>query len=94
MSRSPLNVVDPDVRPELPDRGGDEPRPAQRVTVNLNTRAVQALDELVQLTGDTKTEAINKALQVYALIQDAQQSGGGAWLQDKAGVDPVRSRFF
>lgn len=77
-----------------PDRDDAEPRPGQRVTVNLTARAVAALEEITKLTGDSKTEAINKALQTYALVQRGQHAGGGAWIQDRAGADPVLSRFF
>ena len=88
------NVVDRGAQDGAPDRGDDGPRPVQRVTVNLSARAVDALDEITELTGDTKTEAINKALQTYALVQHAQSAGGGAWLQDRDGAEPVRSRFY
>lgn len=65
-----------------------------RITVNLSGRAATDLDVITGLTGDSKTEAINKALQAYSLIQQAQHRGGGCWLQDDGQSEPVRSRFY
>ncbi len=69
-------------------------RVAERVTVNLSERSSVALADLAALTGDTKTEAINKALQTYALIQSAQHQGGAMWLQDTADTECVQVRFY
>lgn len=69
-------------------------RVAERVTVNLSERSAAALARLAQVTGDTKTEAINKALQAYALIQAAQHNGGAMWLQDDADSESVQVRFY
>jgi len=65
-----------------------------RVTVNLSARAAAAIHAITGLTGDSKTEAINKALQAYALIQEAQHAGGGAWLQDNGSSRPSQIRFY
>lgn len=40
----------------------------QRVTVNLTPRAAAALDAAAARTGDNRTDVINRALQVYALV--------------------------
>ncbi|MEO7613503.1 MAG: hypothetical protein ABIS86_05875 [Streptosporangiaceae bacterium] len=48
----------------------------ERVTVNLTRRSADALYESVDLTGDSKTDTINRALQVYAFIQKSIQGGG------------------
>lgn len=42
-----------------------------RLTVHLVPRAVKALEDASQATGDSRTDTINRALQVYALILDA-----------------------
>lgn len=64
-----------------------------RVTVNLNTKSVEALNAVAALTEDTKTDVINKALQVWVIIQRAQARGGGVWMQDAANVDPVYTKY-
>lgn len=66
---------------------------AERVTVNMGARASQALADICQLTGDTKTEAVSKAVQAYALIQRAQDKGGGIWVKDQVGASLVEVRF-
>src|SRR4051794_1094496 len=40
----------------------------ERVTVNLTPRASEALREAVELSKDSKTDTINRALQVYAFV--------------------------
>jgi len=46
-----------------------------KVTVNLIPRAVTALEEVAEITHDTKTESINRALQLYAWAQKMIESG-------------------
>jgi hypothetical protein len=55
------------------DSGGE----LERVTVHLTPRASRALELLVELTGDSKTDAINRALQVYAFLEQVAAQGGG-----------------
>jgi len=78
-------------KPEAPVKHS---RVAERVTVNLSDKSSLALSRLAALTGDTKTDAINKALQVYALIQDAQSNDGEVWLKESAKSDLSRIRFY
>jgi hypothetical protein len=102
-SMSPTKSADAAVEPtrqgsgiaETQDSSAAGPSAAPlRVTVNLSSRATTALHAITGLTGDSKTEAINKALQAYALIQQAQHQGGGAWLQDNASARPSQIRFY
>jgi len=51
----------------------------ERVTVNLTAKAAEALREATELTGDSKTDTINRALQVYAFIQRALQGEGALY---------------
>jgi hypothetical protein len=48
-----------------------------RVTVNLNRQAVQALEFVSEATGYSKTDTINRALQVYAIVQQIMERNGG-----------------
>ena len=61
---------------------GDGPA-SERVTVNLAPRAVTALEELVRSTGDSKTDSINQALQIYAYIRAHLDAGGTFYLRDQ-----------
>lgn len=54
-----------------------EPIGAIKVTVNLIPPAVRALEYCVVVTGDTRTDIINRALQLYAAVVTARTSDGG-----------------
>ena len=62
----------------------------ERVTVNLSPRSVAALDSLVELTQETKTDSINKALQVYAYIQKLFHDGGALYVRSQVSSEPER----
>lgn len=47
-----------------------------KLTVNLVARAVAALDDVALLTGDTKTDSVNRAIQVYAFLEREQRTQG------------------
>jgi len=47
-----------------------------KLTVNLVARAVAALDDVALLTGDTKTDSVNRAIQVYAFLEREQRTRG------------------
>jgi hypothetical protein len=49
-----------------------------RVTVNLTRRAHDKLLDLTGRTGMGKTDVVNKSLQVYALVEDLLDRGGGS----------------
>jgi hypothetical protein len=53
------------------------PRGLTKVTVNLTPKAFDALQEAALKTGDTKTDTINRALQVYKHILELHEAGGG-----------------
>lgn len=59
---------------EAPPAGGS----LTRVTVNLTPRSVTALERTSRVTGDSKTDTINRALQVYALIQEMAERNNGS----------------
>lgn len=65
-----------DARAELPPL----PDGLTRVTVNLIPRAAQALDHLAALTGDTKTDTINRAIQFYAALEGEMRQGKGLYV--------------
>jgi hypothetical protein len=48
-----------------------------RVTVNLNRQAVHALETVSDATGYSKTDTINRALQVYAIVQEIMARNDG-----------------
>lgn len=71
------------------------PKVAAKVTVNLSRKTVEALDKTCALTDDNRTEVINKAVQLYREVQEAQHQGGGIWLQsDQSSESAVPVRFY
>lgn len=69
-------------------------RTAERVTVNLSQRSSAALEQAAKITGDTKTEVINKALQLWEMVQTAQAAGGALYIQEAKDGEPTRATFF
>jgi hypothetical protein len=55
-----------------------EGSPLTRVTVNLTRRAVEALEQLGNSTGYSRTDSINRALQIAALVQAIMDNEGGS----------------
>lgn len=53
-----------------------------RMTVNLVPASVAALDRAAELTGDSKTDIVNRALQAYTLIHDVADYGHGTMTID------------
>lgn len=58
--------------------------PPGKVTVNVTSRASRALDLAAELTGDTKTDTLNRALQVYAYLEQLTARGGSVYVQEAA----------
>jgi hypothetical protein len=67
-------------------RGGGDLR---RITVNLTPRAWEALEQAVKLTGDSKTDTLNRAIQVYAYLMNITQNDGAVYVRD-AGHDELQ----
>ena len=66
----------------------------ERVTVNLTPRSVKGLEEVVAITQDTKTDVINRSLQVYAYLEKILQNGGAVYLREAESTDLERLKFF
>ncbi|GII96160.1 hypothetical protein [Sinosporangium siamense] len=68
--------------------------PLERVTVNLTARASQALENVVELTGDSKTDAINRAVQIYAFLEQVLSSDGAVYIRASPDGELERIRLF
>jgi hypothetical protein len=66
----------------------------ERVTVNLTPRASRALERAVEITGDTKTDTINRALQVYAYLESIMQADGSVYVRPGPDAEQERLRIF
>jgi hypothetical protein len=82
-------------RRQTPERRGHGSNgPLERVTVNLIARASQALEQLSELTGDTKTDSINRALQIYAYLEEIASNGGAIYIRESKGSELERLKMF
>ena len=70
-----------------------EPSIKERITINLTPKAVQALDTLTKSTGDTKTDTINRALQLYGFLDGVIREGGKVYVQESESESLERVRF-
>lgn len=55
------------------------------ITVNLIPKAMKALLQAARLTGDSRTDTINRALQAYAYMESEKSKGNKIKVQDKGG---------
>lgn len=62
----------------------------QRVTVNLTPRAYEALKQAEKLTGDSRTDTINRAIHVYAYIMNITQNDGAVYVRDNGSSELER----
>ena len=82
---------DPDQAPPLPGRGHGGS--LTKVTVNLIPRAVNALEEVSATTGETKTESINRAVQLYAWVHKMLDDGESVQVVSRDGTVRVIQIF-
>lgn len=71
-------------------RGGSS---LERVTVNLAPRASDALEQLSRITGESKTDSINKALQLFAYLQQVQSEHGAIYVREPGSKELERLRI-
>jgi hypothetical protein len=65
-----------------------------RTTVNLTPRSVRALGNLACWTGYTKTDTINRGLQIYEFIQQILRNGGSVHVRQSGAGELERLTFF
>lgn len=75
-------------------RGGGSNGPLERITVNLTARASRALELATQLTGDSKTDTVNRALQFYAYMEEISSRGGYVYVKEGADAELERLKVF
>lgn len=78
---------------KTPKRGGGN-GPLERVTVNLIPRASRALQAVSDLTGDTKTDSLNRAIQVFAYLEEVTARGGTIYVRESADAEPEKIKIF
>lgn len=71
-----------------------QPSALERITVNLAPRSRQALAEAMARSGDSKTDTVNRALQVYNYLEDLWRNDGVVYIRQAAGGELERLRVF
>jgi hypothetical protein len=61
------------------------PPTSERYSVTLVPPAVQAISDLTELTGLSKTDVINRAVQIYAFFEARRREGGQVLLERPGG---------
>lgn len=56
------------------------PRPNERITITLAPDAIDAVAALQARTGYTKTDVLNRAVQIYNMLDEAQRNGASILL--------------
>ncbi|MEU8371985.1 hypothetical protein AB0C22_02550 [Micromonospora sp. NPDC048894] len=76
LSQQDVSTSITDGSPMLPEPRGRSGRGKPiKITVNLIVRAWTALEDACRLTGESKTDAVNRSIQLYAFMQKSIQSG-------------------
>ncbi len=75
------------------NRGDSGSGDLRRITVNLTPRAQEALEQAVKLTRDSKTDTLNRAIQVYAYLVNITQNEGEVFVRDAGHDELERLRF-
>ncbi|MFE1465500.1 hypothetical protein ACFW6M_30870 [Streptomyces nigra] len=60
-------------------------RENERFTVTLIAVAVQAVATLMRITGLSKTDVINRSVQVYGFLAEQMEDGKEVFLRDEQG---------
>jgi hypothetical protein len=63
-----------------------------RITVSMLARALAAIDDVHDITGETRTDCINRAVQLYAMAHRAQADGGCLYIRETPDGELTRMR--
>jgi len=64
-----------------------------RLTVNLIPKAAEALNHAAALSRDSRTDTLNRALQVYDFLLEAQANGAKVYLRQPDSDELERIRW-
>jgi hypothetical protein len=81
----------PPANPTQRSRSGGNP--LTKLTVNITPRATAALDEAAEINAETKTNAVNRAIQAYAFLTRMMEEGWELVLKDPNGGREQRVQF-
>jgi hypothetical protein len=52
------------------------------------------LQQVSELTGDTKTDSINRAIQIYAYLEEIAANGGSIYVREAGMDEPEKIKIF
>lgn len=64
--------------------------PLTKITVNLSDKTYSALDRGTIQAGGTKTDFINKSIQLYEFILQQEAADRTLWVRDGASLSQVK----
>lgn len=90
-----LNAVDPDAEG---GKGGARPKPSRsnvagRMMFNMPQKTIDAMAVAMAVTGDGKTDVVNRAIQLYGYILSVHQKGGGLYIRTRERGELERLTF-
>lgn len=87
--------MSPAIMKETSQREADPPRASARITVSLTRRAVKELDRLARSEGLSKTDIVNRAINMmYEITQELKSGGELAYVHTKPdGSQQIRKVF-
>lgn len=68
-------------------------RPITKISANFIARAMEALDQAAELTGDSRTDVLNRSVQVYAYLCAQMEQGKLVVVEDPATGERERIVF-
>jgi hypothetical protein len=86
------NKIEEETLPNAHLSRRDGGRGLERITVNLTSRSSTALKSAVEFSGDTKTDTINRAIQIYAYLEQVIRNGGAVHVRENSGAGLERIR--
>ena len=90
---TPTDVLHENGAPPIRGSSGNDGPAPERVTVNLSSMAVGALNTVTALNDVTKTEAINKALRFYGEVTELLAKGGALYIREPGQTEQERVRI-
>jgi hypothetical protein len=91
--KMPSKIEEETQRNAYRSRRGGGGRGLERITVNLTSRSSSALELAVEMCGDTKTDTINRAIQIYAYLERVIRDGGSVHVREQDGAELERLRI-
>lgn len=64
-----------------------------KLTVNLTLRSAAALEDLAEMLGVNKTDALNRAVQVAQHVTQVDRAGGRLYTRDAGSNELAQLRF-